>query len=532
MVAEARKDLATLIEAAPRTLADQHKWQLWEQNAPLELDEYLHLCGRADTVQREKRTALKAYEDRDDARPMIDLGPDRSRFAEAYDRSRHAPTLDGYLRYLADTCPAVLSALVRHEEGLDLGDAFAEHMREEHTHLLAGRGSGKSELLKLLIHHYVKHPQLGAVVVLDPHNDLARAISRWREFDQDPERLVYLDMTLSPEHYPALNPLSLRGLSMVERSEFADLMADAIEAFSASRTMTDNMRTLARNGLRVALEGDTASLADLRRMLGNEQRNPLARAIMDRARKHPELGEWFRDAFEDHSLNTSKAGLAARLDDVLTRPKVGRALRAADPINLEALCDGRKVVVVGLAGEGGEEIGRLLLAQLLIIGRRRQTQAGKPRVPIHVFVDEGQRFIGTVAVKIMNELRKSGVRFTLAHQSLSQFESPALREQVWDASGIKILGATDDRMALDRLLGETSAHIPKYEFAVRWGMVGREGVVRLKTPHEFLRGAQNDMAPKRHAALMAQQLARYYRPLDEPQAAAPPTDSGHGFELL
>ncbi len=152
--------------------------------------------------------------------------------------------------------------------------------------------------MKLLIHHYVKHPHLGSVVVIDPHDELARDISKWREFQENPERLVYLSGSLSGEHYPALNPLDVGGLAGDDRDRFAVLMGDAIGALSSTRDLTDNMRNLARNCLRVVLESDEPSLREVVRLLGSED-NPAAKPLLARARGAPDLGEWFSYKFTE-----------------------------------------------------------------------------------------------------------------------------------------------------------------------------------------------------------------------------------------
>jgi len=527
LVSEAQADLTRLMDGASY-LSGRSRWKITGALLPLGYQEYRHAVGRFDSLRKELRQAWSQSEgrrlrdgsyDSTDA-PLQELGPQLNRFVECFDRETYRPSPEGYWSYVGDVCPALLEKVARIEEEASLGASFAEGERVLHTHLLGGRGSGKSELLKLLVHHYVRHPELGGVVVIDPHNDLVRDISRWREFARDPERLVYLDGSLSQEHFPALNPLAVRGYSAGDKANFAGLMADAIGAFSATRNLTDNMRLLARNCLRVVLELEEPTLLDVARLLGNPE-NPHTAKLLERARRHPELGEWFSYRFHEQSLAASRAGLSDRLDNVLTLPRLGRMLKSGGALDLEAMCDAGKVVLIGLAGgDGGDELGRLMLARVAMIGWRRLLDRQRLRRPVNVFVDEAHRLIGPTALELLMELRKSGMRITLAHQALSQIENPAMRETLWNGAGVKIIGATDERDVLARLFGREPPAIPKYQFAVRWGMLSGDQVVMLTDPHQHVRGSANDMGADAYHDLMVFQLGRYYQPMTVRPASA------------
>ena len=66
-----------------------------------------------------------------------------------------------------------------------------ESARAEHTYLCGATGSGKTELLKLLIHSYmVNHPET-AVVIIEPSGKLAPEVARFRE-NYASDRLIYV----------------------------------------------------------------------------------------------------------------------------------------------------------------------------------------------------------------------------------------------------------------------------------------------------------------------------------------------------
>ena len=74
-----------------------------------------------------------------------------------------------------------------------------ERDRQRHTYVLGKSGSGKSELLKLLVYGYLRKPGSATVVVIDPHGDLAEEIARFKEHRKS-DRLIYIDPYLGSRH--------------------------------------------------------------------------------------------------------------------------------------------------------------------------------------------------------------------------------------------------------------------------------------------------------------------------------------------
>ena len=50
---------------------------------------------------------------------------------------------------------------------------FTETDRMRHTYLTGGSGAGKSEAMKVIIHHYIARDPSTALVVIDPHGEFA-----------------------------------------------------------------------------------------------------------------------------------------------------------------------------------------------------------------------------------------------------------------------------------------------------------------------------------------------------------------------
>ena len=506
-------------------MTGESAWNLWGNLAPLKFEDYRHTVSRIDSIRKEARSALHS-----DWGAEREIGPEIYRLLALFRRERHTPTAAGYEAYVQDVSPSLLKAVERKISEANLGDTFDTATRAFHTHVLGGRGAGKSELLKLLLHHHVKNPGLGGVLVLDPHGDLVRDVARWLDFESG-DRLVFLDGNAGGDKYPALNPLAIGDLNANEVADYADLLANAVSSLSEKRELSDNMHTMARYCLWVLLGREGSTLADLATFMGNPK-EPETAALIEAGKQHPDVqvSRYFRDAFINrHSLSYSKNGIADRLDAVLGAARLRPLLTAQAPINLESLLDAGKIVLVNLAGAGAggaDILGRLLVARMAMIGKRRMFNPDMPRNPVHVFVDEAARLVSPDVFFIMDELRKFRVWLTLAHQYLSQIRDPRDRESLWNGSAIKIIGATDERDTLQMLFGKDVPTIGKFQFAVRWGIRPREQIVLLTETPNHLRDGRNNMTDEAWENTLARQVANYYSSPEK--STATPTSPRRG----
>ena len=102
-------------------------------------------------------------------------------------------------------------------------------------------GSGKSELLKYLINFQIEKNK-SAVIVLDPHGDVAKEIVDNRYLDKS--RIVYFTPKLLKRGVFALNPFAVK-LSDNEIDIYSNELALVFEEMiKSSSTLTLNMKSL------------------------------------------------------------------------------------------------------------------------------------------------------------------------------------------------------------------------------------------------------------------------------------------------
>lgn len=502
------------LEVANNAADDRARMLAEAAYVPLTFAAYRRAVGKIDSIKR----ALHSGGDY-----LPDDSPPLRRFAkQIYEGDTHTPDFRGYLAYLSDVNPALKSAVDR-----EIGSAspqLLEELRKMHSIVIGGSGAGKSELLKLLVHHYVRHPELGAVLVLDPHGKLGREIAQWREFSgAGASRLVYLDANARPGVVPALNPFTVGSASPEEVSTIAAQLGDAVALLAEDgETISGNMMRLAKFAIRVLLERPGSSLMDLKRLLMAEEGDPLLKPAL----RHPDelVKDFFTGSFQSKNLDAAKEALVRRIEGALLEPAFRRIMTAPRPVDLQGALEAGKVVVVNVAsaGSGDVALGRLLIAQAAALGLRRVYNPSMTMTPVHVFVDEATKLIAPPVFKILKELRKVGVHLTMAQQVLGDGMDAHQMRHIVQQTEIKLVGKNRAMGQAFKALGwDASDGLPWLnigQFIAEWGNDGQHIHVQASS---HLVGDANAMTPEEWQAVLERQLEAYHRPVTPTQAPTP-----------
>ncbi len=480
---------------------------------PLSFDDYSEAVRNHNQWQRAIRR-----EDDDGPRAYLPGNEAAIRvFVANFRRGRHTPDLPGWLTYLADL-------------GLNVGGAMEqpvelpEQTRQMHT-LVAGRiGSGKSELLKALIHHHVAVSP-SAVVVLDPHGDMARDVAQWPLFQGEARaRLVYLEYDAAAGRWPVINPLDVPHLNAHQRGDYGRQIAAILaDALPEKAEFTPNMVTLIDFGCRVLFEHPGATLTDLRRLMSVPNPALLATA---RAHPNPEVADFFAGDFGQEIVKSAKQGLTYRLRHLLAMDAFRALTCGPSTVRLPELLDAGHVILVNLDSLGpaaGDAFGKLLVAQIFAHAMRRgPNQTARP---VHLFMDEAERMFTGTFIRMLQEARKRGLHVTFAQQTAGRGFEGTDKDSLFLNTAIKLQGAGDCPGRMRQALGldpETLsglfADAPFGVFACKWG---NQETIKLTVRGDL---AHDRMPPEAFAALMAEQRKRYTTTLPSPAPGDPPAE--------
>lgn len=441
---------------------------------------------------------------------------------------RYTPDEAGYREYLRDHAPDLHAFLSR-----PLPVRIEEAVRQRHTYIAGKSGSGKSELLKLLLHAYLKQqPGYATTVVLDPHGDLVEEIARWRRFregangrsesrdEQGESGLVYVDPFLDSERsrFPVINPLEIEDRSPDAIDAHVQALMRAFQALLRESGFTAQMEAILYPCLWVLIERGNATLADFQRFMIDEQNHDLVAYGRTRL-VNPQHRHFFAQLFHQHTYRTTKLSLATQMQSLLNTPAFSRFVVGKSTLNLDRLLDSRKTILFNLAsGKLGEKastaLGIFLLALIARAIRRRANRPPAERVPVHAFIDEVQLFVGGdghYLREILEQLRKYGLHLTLAQQYLGQGADRAFVDSVSANVDLRLFGrGAIQRQAVYAPSGKIDAgDLAELKTGQFLAGVGSSPFFRLDAP-DFLIHPKPAMREHEWQRVARAQLARYY----------------------
>ncbi|HEY1350174.1 MAG TPA: type IV secretion system DNA-binding domain-containing protein [Ktedonobacteraceae bacterium] len=326
---------------------------------------------------------------------------------------------------------------------------------------LAGTGKGKSSLFAHLARRLFADGTKRAVVLVDPHGDLARdmlgVVPAARR-----EEVVYLNLA------EQASPAGLNFLDMAQgqdRERVVDMLLHAFRVWWAGpaeskwgprleNTLQYCLLTLCEvNRLRCQsdpLSGPQRQCTILS-MVPLLQRPAYHRALLAEISDN-DIWSWWKGYYarqkDENQLDISAA--------VITRISKFRASRlvrrlVGQPVSTLSLTDiithGHLLIMNTASGIVGEDTSSLMGSMLLgLLHTCIAQQAARPtsgRTPVYVFLDEMQKFTGVNLNAMLAELRKYGAHFALATQSFGYLEAldPTLSHTV--------LANTDQLFAFD-----------------------------------------------------------------------------------
>ncbi|WP_153005468.1 helicase HerA domain-containing protein [Aureimonas ureilytica] len=507
---------AYVIDTARQLLTNQPVANYFHETCPVSFDEFVYLVENHEKARAEwLRTRTVSY-----------LGMPIGGSLLQTLKPSYTPTAQDWQRYLIEHFPTMQRLLP--PMSISSG-GFREEVRQEHTLIVAGAGSGKSTIIKKLAHHYVANTT-SSVVLLDPHSDLVQDMHIWPEFANS-DRLILIEAGRFPGETVGINLLDGRGMDLDARNKAALTFTKLMVEYTGD--LSPNMNLVVGSCAEVLLGVVGATINDLILMLKvpekpkrGEDAPPLqgrAAELMGYALNHPRpsLRNWFRDEFDTQYIAITRNSLRSRLQ-ILIRNMAVEAMLTGGPstIDLEAALNSGKVVLIDLLSFGEDAVrplGLFFVAMITAIASKRRDTPSPDRVPIHLFIDEVTELASKEVVRVVNALRKYGVHATFAQQSGGQgFEGSDLKEALFESTAIKIL-ASDRPEQYAKLAKIDPDHMPprgKKQFWVKWG---KDSDVEIKVVETDPRFA--DQNHRSTAGELAETLKRLrdrdYRPMFE-----------------
>ncbi len=390
-----------------------------------------------------------------------------------------------------------------------------EKARQRHSYITGQSGSGKTELLKIMIHHYLTVDTKKSVILLDPHGDIAEQVAQFKEC-VDNDRLVYIDPSLSLDHTPVINPFTLpsKKTPIQEIDTIAEELYGVFKDILKS-SFTPQMETLLRPCITTLLLMGNKDLNDLQRFMDDDRNHHYLNFALKNL-YNPAQVDFLKYDFHKDTYNPTKQAIKTKIQSLLNSNTFRNLLTGKPTFNLDQLTQQNKIVIFNLSvgkmgNDSSDVIGRFLLSQIKTIAYRREKIPEPARPHVHVFIDECQRYISPTIKTILAEARKYHFYLTLANQYYGQEMGTDIRNAITSNTVVKIAGANNDKNATTHHK-ETSADVSELktlgvgEFHVK---EGNKPSIKIKTPTTLL-GNKNAMTNKQWEHTKTRMIAQYY----------------------
>lgn len=438
-----------------------------------------------------------------------------------------------YVRFVFDSLAAADRAFLSRQRKIRI----SEKARRKHTHITGKSGYGKSELLKIIIHHYMTVNTHSSLILFDPHGDIAEEVGRFRE-NIHGERLVYIDLFLDDDYRPVLNPFILASKQVKPRT--IDLITGEIyeifEEILRGSGFTLQMETLLKPCITTLLLMGGRDITDLQKFMDDDH-NEIYLQFAYQHLYNPAQRDFLKNDFWKDTYSPTKQAIKTKIQSLLNSSAFLQVLTGQPTFNLNSLINQQKVIVFNLSvGKLGNFtsnlVGRFLLAQIKSLAFQRADTDKTERITTHLIIDECQRYLSPSIQVILTETRKYALHLTLAHQYYGQDMSTALNDTIASNTAVKITGLNNHK-SLTAFAKETGADMDvmkKLSVGEFYLKEGKNSGIKIKAPAHLVDG-KNAMNQTQWQAIKKEQLKRYYRVFNETEAIKNSSKEGKNLAI-
>jgi hypothetical protein len=321
--------------------------------------------------------------------------------------------------------------------------------RFEHTHIVAGSGHGKTQLLQQMILKDLRKlaEGQGSVVVIDSQGDLLRNILSLAAMTRLSERLVLIDPT-DIDNPPALNlfDFGLERLTRYGRLEREKLLNGAIALYEylfgalLGAELTQKQGVIFRYLSRLMMTVPGATIRTLMGFMEDPESTLPYLSRLDPTSQHFFHTQFFAKAFDN-----TRQQILTRLWGVLSNTVLERMFaHEKNRLDLFESMNRGGLILINTAKDllkqdGCEIFGRFFIA---LISQAAQERAAIPedrRRSTFVYIDEAQDYFDEGIGTLFNQARKYKIGLIIAHQNLDQFDQK-LRAAVLASTSTKLVG--------------------------------------------------------------------------------------------
>lgn len=383
--------------------------------------------------------------------------------------------------------------------------------RYKHTYITGMTGSGKSELLKVLIMADILRGD-GSVILLEPHGDLAEGTVK---LIKDKTRLIYVNPFLSESKTPTINLFHLPNKSEANIARLTQVILNVLKSVNSDETFSGAMEEHLEMGIRLLLRKGNGNFQELYRLY-NDNRNE---DLVEFGKNSPnELeSEFYNDDFANSK--STKEAIRRRLKKLLNDPVFSNLMNGKNTIDLEAAMNEKGKIIIFNIPKGKmpntyKYYIRFIVEYIQLLALKRAEIKELDRTHTHLYIDEAHNFITSTATisEILTESRKYKLFITFAHQAITQIKDSNLRDIMTTMTNVKIIGKNSNKTldAINKSLNTKLEDVEKLKTGEFYISAGNNDIVKVNVTDKLLDGKE-DISIEQEQELEEYQLDNYYR---------------------
>jgi hypothetical protein len=341
--------------------------------------------------------------------------------------------------------------------------------RFEHTHIVAGTGHGKTQLLQRMMLADFDDPERPAVVALDSQGDMLRTLSHLDRFNPETDdRLIIVNpadyewplrlniFDIPRERLARMSP----GLREQTRAGIIELY-DYIFGGLLGADLTQKQSVVFRYIAALMVDIPDASIQTLRQLLENPATfSPYI------ARTKGTMRAFFDNEFMSRQFAETRQQIIRRLYGLLSNPTFERMFsHPRNALDMKAALDQGKVILINTAkdvlkAEASQMFGRYMIALIMQAALERAADPERQRRPAFVYIDEAADYFDENIDTLLIQARKYKIGLCFAHQHLDQL-STKLYASVMANPAIRFAGgiSASDARALAPEMRTSADHL-------------------------------------------------------------------------
>lgn len=396
--------------------------------------------------------------------------------------------------------------------------------RYKHTYITGMTGSGKSELLKVLIMGDILREN-GSIILLEPHGDLAQSVTK---LVKDKSRLVYINPFLDDEKTPTINLFHLPNKSEQNIAKITQVILSVLKSVNSDESFTGAMEDVLEMCIKVLLRRGKGSFKELYRFL-NDNRNKDLLELGINSPNQLEV-EFFEDEFS--SSKPTKDAVRRRLKKLLNDPVFSNLMNGENTINLEELMNEKGKVIIFNIPKGKmpntyKYYIRFIVEYIQVLALKRADLSEEDRIHTHLYIDEAHNFISSTATisEILTESRKYKLFVTFAHQAITQIKDANLRDIMTTMTNVKIVGKNSNKTleAINKTLNTKLEDVEKLEAGEFYISAGNNDIIKVNVTDNLIDGKE-DISSIQEEEQIDYQLEKYYRDIENLDDSLAPSE--------